>query len=305
MAASVVAGSPKDGGLGYQVFTVPEGQAFIGTNGKVNPAATLGRLVEHNGKQYWVSPDNWIDETYRQSLRQEYNVSVSGKSGNGSYLASFGYLNNKGIVVGNDMYRYTARLKADYQAKKWLKVGANFGYTNFNYNNGNSNEGSGGSTANVFAFASSVAPIYPVYLRDANKNIMIDSRGYKIHDYGDGMNAGLPRPYLQGANPLQEITLNRSNSEGNSLNTTGFAEIEFFDGLKFTFNAGIGLNESRATSTKNPFYGQFADGGGMVSKEHSRTLYVNLQQLLTYDKTFGGVHHVSLLAGHESYKSTV
>ena len=303
-AASVVAGSPKDGGLGYQVFTVPEGQAFIGTNGKVNPAATLGRLVEHNGKQYWVSPDNWIDETYRQSLRQEYNVSVSGKSGNGSYLASFGYLNNKGIVVGNDMYRYTARLKADYQAKKWLKVGANFGYTNFNYNNGNSAEGQGGSTANVFAFASSVAPIYPVYLRDANKNIMIDSRGYKIHDYGDGMNAGLPRPYLQGANPLQEITLNRSNSEGNSLNTTGFAEVEFFDGLKFTFNAGIGLNESRATSTKNPFYGQFADGGGSVSKEHSRTLYVNLQQLLTYDKTFGGVHHVSLLAGHESYKST-
>ena len=303
-AASVVAGSPKDGGLGYQVFDVPEGQAFIGTNGKVNPAATLGRLIEHNGEQFYVTPDNWIDETYRKSLRQEYNVSISGKSGNGSFLASFGYLNNKGIVDGNDMYRYTARLKADYQAKKWLKVGANFGYTNYNWNNGNSAEGSGGSTANVFAFASSVAPIYPVYLRDANKNIMVDGRGYKIHDYGDGMNAGLARPYLQGANPLQEITLNKSNTEGNALNTTGFAEVEFIDGLKFTFNVGLGLDESRYTSTKNPFYGQFATNGGNVSKEHARTLYVNLQQLLTYDKTFNGVHHISLLAGHESYKST-
>ena len=303
-AASVVAGSPKDGGLGYQVFDVPEGQAFIGTNGKVNPAATLGRLIEHNGEQFYVTPDNWIDETYRKSLRQEYNVSISGKSGNGSYLASFGYLNNKGIVDGNDMYRYTARLKADYQAKKWLKVGANFGYTNYNWNNGNSAEGSGGSTANVFAFASSVAPIYPVYLRDANKNIMVDGRGYKIHDYGDGMNAGLARPYLQGANPLQEITLNKSNTEGNALNTTGFAEVEFIDGLKFTFNVGLGLDEARYTSTKNPFYGQFATNGGNVSKEHARTLYVNLQQLLTYDKTFNGVHHISLLAGHESYKST-
>ena len=302
-ANNVVAGAIADGGLGYQVYTVPEGQAFIGTNGKVNPAATLGRLVTGpDGTEYWVAPDNWIDETYKQTLRQEYNVSVSGKSGNGSYLASFGYLNNKGIVTGNDMYRYTARLKADYQAKKWLKVGANFNYTNFNWNNGNANEGSSGSTANVFAFASSVAPIYPVYLRDKDKNIMIDSRGYKIHDYGDGANAGLVRPYLQNANPLQEITLNKNNSEGNALSVTGFAEFEFFEGFKFTFNAGTGLDETRSTSTKNPFYGQFAPTGGIVSKSHSRTHYINLQQLLTYQKTFAGKHNVSLLAGHESYK---
>jgi TonB-linked SusC/RagA family outer membrane protein len=303
-ANSVVAGSPKDGGLGYQVFTVPEGQSFIGTNGKVNPAATLGRMVAGpDGKNYWVTPDNWLDETYRQAVRQEYNVSVSGKSGNGSYLASFGYLNNKGIVDGNDMYRYTARLKADYQAKKWLKMGANFGYTNFNWNNGNSNEGSGGSTANVFAFASAIAPIYPVYVRDEQKNILVDGRGYKIHDYGDGINAGLPRPYLQGANPLQEIVLNKSNSEGNALNVTGFAEVKLYDGLNFTFNVGTGLDETRSTSTKNPFYGQFAETGGLVSKSHSRTQYVNLQQLLTYEKTFADVHHVSALVGHESYMS--
>ena len=303
-ASAVTVGSPKEGGLGYHVFTVPEGEAFIGTNGKVNPNATLGRLYSTEAGDFWVTPDNWIDNTYRQALRQEYNVSVSGKSGNGSYLASFGYLNNKGIVDGNDMYRYTARLKADYQAKKWLKVGANFGYTNFNWNNGNSSEGSGGSTANVFAFASSVAPIYPIYLRDGEKNIMKDARGYLIHDYGDGANAGLARPYLQGANPLQEITLNKSNSEGNALNVTGFTEIKFFEGFKFTFNVGTGLDETRSTSMKNPFYGQFATNGGIVGKSHSRSFYVNLQQLLSYDKTFAETHHLSVLLGHESYKST-
>ena len=31
----------KNGGLGYKVFTVPEGQKFIGTNFKLNPNATL------------------------------------------------------------------------------------------------------------------------------------------------------------------------------------------------------------------------------------------------------------------------
>lgn len=46
-------------GLGYQVFSVPEGQEFIGTNGRVNPNATLGNLV--NG--YYLIPDDWVDAT--------------------------------------------------------------------------------------------------------------------------------------------------------------------------------------------------------------------------------------------------
>ena len=128
--------------LGYNMYTVDEGQTLIGTNGRLNPAASLGRVVDYQGQSYYLTPDNWMDETYRNTLRQEYNVSVSGTSGNASVLASFGYLNNKGIVDGSDMYRYTARLRADYQAKKWLKVGANFSYTNYDYNNGNTDEGS-------------------------------------------------------------------------------------------------------------------------------------------------------------------
>ena len=94
---------------------------------------------------------------------------------------------------------------------------------------------------------------------------MTDTRGYRIHDYGDGANAGLARPYLQGANPLQEIVLNKNNSEGNALNVTGFTEIKFFEGFKFTFNVGTGLDETRSTSMNNPFYGQFATNGGIVN----------------------------------------
>lgn len=89
VANATVAGSSSDGGLGYQVFTYPETEAFIGTNGKVNPNATLGRKVLYNGKEYWLTPDNWLDETYRASLRQEYNVNVSGVSGRATFFASF------------------------------------------------------------------------------------------------------------------------------------------------------------------------------------------------------------------------
>ena len=304
LASARVAGPVRDGGLGYQVFSVPDGQEFIGIDGLVNPAATLGNLVNYNGAEYLLTPDDWMQAAYRQSLRQEYNVSVSGGMEKASFLASFGYLNNKGIIDGADMYRYTARIKADFQAKEWLKIGMNMGYTNFNWNNGNSDEGSAGSVGNIFGFATMVAPIYPVFLRNADKSIKYDQYGNKRYDFGDGSNAGLSRPISGNANALQTVTLDTNNSEGNAINGTGYLEIDFLKDFKFTFNAGVGVDETRSTSINNMYYGQFAANGGIISKSHGRSFYLNLQQLLNWDKTFAGVHHVTVLLGHEWYKST-
>ena len=295
-------GSSSAGGLEYMTFTVPEGQTFIGTNGRLNPNATPGRKVTYDGQDYWLQPDNWMDAAYRQSLRQEYNVSVSGSVDKATFFASFGYLNNKGISDGSDMYRYTARLKADYQAKNWLRVGANAAYTNFRWNNGNSDEGSSSSTGNVFAFASSIAPIYPIYMRDGNGNIMTDSRGWKMYDYGDKSFCGLVRPVFSQSNALQSVLIDKQYSEGNALNGTGYAEVSFLRDFKFTFNVGVGVDETRSTSTNNMYYGQFASSGGSVSKGHDRTFYLNMQQLLSWDRIFKDVHHVSVLLGHENYK---
>ena len=304
LAAQNVTGAAADGGLGYLTFTVPEGQSLIGTNGKLNPYATPGRMVNYMGEKFWLQPDDWMDATYKNSLRQEYNVSVAGTTGNAQIFASFGYLNNSAIVDGSDMYRYTARLRADYQAKEWLKVGMNMGYTNFNWNNGNSDEGSAGSVGNIFGFATMVAPIYPVYLRDGNKAIKYDQYGNKRYDFGDGSNAGLSRPVSGNANALQTVTLDTNNSEGNAINGTGYVEAKFLKDFTFTFNAGIGVDETRSTSINNMYYGQFAANGGIISKVHGRTFYLNLQQLLNWNRTFANVHNVSLLLGHEWYKSS-
>ena len=289
--------------LGYNMYTVDEGQTLIGTNGRLNPAASLGRVVDYKGQSYYLTPDNWMDETYRNTLRQEYNVSVSGTSGNASVLASFGYLNNKGIVDGSDMYRYTARLRADYQAKKWLKVGANFSYTNYDYNNGNSDEGSSSSTGNIFAIANQIAPIYPLYIRDAMGRIMTDRYGFKMYDYGTGTNAGAVRPYLGNSNALQAANLDKSNSNGNAFNGTAYSEVKFLKDFTFTFNAGVGLQETRSSQVMNMYYGQYAPMGGMIAKGHSRGISLNLQQLLNWNRTFAGVHNVGVLLGHESYQT--
>ena len=292
------------GGLGYNVYNVPAGQYLIGTNGKLNPAATLGNKVMYKDQLYTLLPDNWMDEAYRTSFRQEYNVSISGASQRSNFYASIGYLDNTGIIKSSEMNRLTARLKADYQAKKWLKVGVNMAYTHYRWSNGNDSEGESGSTANIFAFASQMAPIYPVYIRDGQGNIMIDEHGYQMYDYGSKGNAGHTRPLLPDSNALQTSWLNKSYSEGNAFLVNGFADFYLYKGLKVTINASANIDETRSTSTSNPYYGQFASSGGSVGKAHGRTLAYNLQQLITYKETFADYHTVDLMLGHEYYNNS-
>ena len=304
---SAVTGLTKngEGGLGYNVYTVPTGQYLIGTNGKLNPAATLGRKVSYRGQDYWIAPDDWMEEAYNTSFRQEYNVSISGATQRSNFFASIGYLDNEGIIKNSAMNRFTARLKADYQAKKWLKVGGNLSYTHFYWSQGNDSgeEGSSGSTANLFAFASRIAPIYPVYMRDGNGNIMIDQYGYQMYDYGDKTNAGLTRPLLPNSNALQTGWLDKSYSEGNALSANGFADFLLYKGLKITINASTTLDETRTTSTSNPYYGQNATAGGFIYKGHGRSIAYNLQQLISYKETFANYHTFDIVLGHEYYNS--
>ncbi len=303
-AANELMVSSNAGGLGYNVFTVPEGQYLIGANGKLNPNATEGRKVTYKGQEYTLQPDNWLDEIYKSSFRQEYNLSIGGATDRSNMYASFGYLNNHGIIDGAEMERYTARLKADYNAKKWLKVGANMSYTHFVWENGNDNSEEGNSDGgNAFATAMTTAPIYPVYIRDGEGNHMYDKWGMKLYDTGDGRNAGFSRASGGQSNQLQDIQLNKYISEGNAFSTTGFLDFNLAKGLKLTVNGNVTIDETRGTNVMNPFYGQFAESGGAVSKSHSRTFSYNLQQLLTYNTTFGRNqnHNLDVLVGHENY----
>lgn len=307
MAANSLLTSNDAGGLGYNVFTVPSGQNLIGENGRLNPYATEGRLVtDANGQTFLLKPDNWLDELYRQSFRQEYNIGVSGATEKSNFYGSIGYLDNNGIVSGSSMSRLTARLRADYQAKKWLKVGGNVSYAHFKWLNGNDISSEGASDGgNAFATAMRMAPIYPVYMRDGNGNIMVDQYGFQMYDTGDGRNGGALRSNGGQSNELQDIQLNKYVSEGNALSANGFADFNLCKGLKLTVNGSVNLDETRHTNMMNPYYGQFAESGGVIYKEHSRQIAYNMQQLLNYSRAFGDKHNMDLLLGHEMYNNKV
>ncbi|MBR4969818.1 MAG: TonB-dependent receptor [Alistipes sp.] len=292
--------SNKPGGLGYNVMTVPAGQTLIGSNGKLNPNATIGRKVNYEGQDYWLQPDDWLNALYKPAFRQEYNVNVSAAGEKANFFASFGYLDNNGIIEGSRQQRYTTRLRADYQAKKWFKVGGNFAYTNMTSYQGDSSEGASDG-GNVFATALQTAPIYPIFIRNGKGQHIYDKWGFPIYDIGNGANAGMQRTTGGTSNELQDIQLNKYSSNDNAFSASGFAEVRFYRDLKFVFNAGMNLDEMRGTSLLNPYYGQFASEGGIVSKSHSREISYNLQQLLNYTHTFGTQHNLDVLVGHETY----
>lgn len=305
-ANNAIGGSSEKGGLGYICYNVPEGQYLIGDNGKLNPNATLGNKISYNGKDYTISPDDWLKAAYRNTLRQEYNMNVNGGNDSSQFYASLGYLDNPGIAYGSQFKRYTARLKATYKANEWLVGGnVNYAHTVTDYATEVDSNGKNSST-NTFYMVNTIAPIYPLYLRDGNGNIMTDDNG-KIYDYGNGMNAGLNRPVLSQVNQLKNDQLQASHSVGNTFGINGFAEITptFVKGLKITLNGTVDDYEYRYQSTQQPYYGFGATTypNGEVTVGHYRYYTVNFQQLVNYARSFG-LHNMTLLLGHENYKQT-
>lgn len=299
-ASDAILINSADYGLGYNVYTVPTGQYLIGQNGKLNPNAMLGRTVSYNGTDYYLTPDNWIDETYHNSLRQEYTVTATGGNGDGTFYTSFNYLKNEGIVKASDYERLTYRLKADYQLKPWLKLGGNMSYGHYTQNQ-LGDEGSSSSSGNPFAF-SNIAPIYPMYIRDAQGNFIYDPNSRLIrYDYGDKTSVGLVRPFLSQSNPVSDIQLNTRENEGNTFNGTGTAEVRLPYDFTVTSINNVYLHEYRRTLTTNPYYGQYASLGGQVDKYHYRNWSYNLQQRVNWRHSFG-LHNVEAMVGHEYYR---
>ena len=298
--------SSQKGGLGYLPYSVPEGQVLVGSNGKLNPNATLGKRVYNDGKVYTIMPDDWIDEAYRTAMRQEYNLNINGGGSQGTFFASLGYLNADGIAVASDYERFTARLKSTYQATKWLNVGGNISFARSIANNGadvSDTEDSGNN--NIYSQIVQMGPIYPVYLRDGEGNILYNENGI-VGDYGDGQILGSDyvRPYLTQVNGITEASMNTNKYIATSFALNGFADIDILDGLKATINASIYSYHEAYTSTQEPFYGfgNMSYPNGYVYKYNNDLFTQNYQQLLKYNRKFGQ-HNVSLLAGHESYKS--
>lgn len=301
--ANVKANSRMISDLGYQVYTVPSGQQIIGLDGKLNPSATLGYAIPYNGETYWLQPDNWKDMAYKNALRQEYNLSINGGGPKSSFYASLGYLNEDGIIQYSGYERISARLKADYQVKKWLKVGGNVGFTHSNRTS-NPNMDTGLGSTNLMYYTTQIAPIYPVFVRVLENGVPVirtDEHGNEQYDYGvAGADYPVNRAFLQTGNPLGSNRYNQAYQGGNQLNGTFTVDVDITRFLRANVTSTVTWGQTNYSNYDNALYGPKVSVNGELYKEESTGFRTNNIQTLTYYDTFGS-HSVNVMLGHEYY----
>ena len=284
----------NNGGTGYQIFTVPEGQNLIGTNLRLNPNAKLG----YSDGEYYYTPDNWYDEAFHNSFRQEYNVSFSGVTDKLNYYASAGYLKDGGVVNNSDMQRYTARLNVDYQVKKWLKIGTNMAFSHRDANQP-SYSTSWGSSGNIFYICNMIAPIYPLYVRDAQGNIMTEA-GRTVYDANQ---TNFRRANFVG-NAVRDNEVNRTKTYMDNFDGKFSAVLTPIEGLTLSANLAVSARNARENDLSSTF-GSAAAQDGVAYVQQTRFFNVTNQYLAEYRTDFAeNTHHLDVLVGYEQYKHT-
>ena len=282
--------------LGYQIYTVPTDQYLVGRNGRLNPNATLG----YTDGDFYYTPDNWADNSFSNEMRQEYNISARGGTEKMNYYISAGYLTDNGVIANSGFDRISTRLNVDYQVKEWLKIGSNVGYTNSTSRYPDEQTNSS-SSMNAFYIANMIAPIYPMFVRDATGTIMRDANtGRPVYDYGSKAHStNFSRNFMSISNPASDLAYNKTEYLMDILDAKWFANVDIFDGLTFKATLGLHIDNTRYHDVGNKYYGQSASYGGSVTQDVTRSYVLEQQYLLNYKKEFGK-HNIDVLAGYES-----
>jgi len=68
---------------------------------------------------------DWYDKVFRNGLRQDYDLSLSGGTQAIKYYWSIGYTDNEGVTLGDDYKNIRSRVNIDANVTDYLKVGMN------------------------------------------------------------------------------------------------------------------------------------------------------------------------------------
>ena len=276
----------------YNPFSVPAAQLFNHETGKINDGVSLK----------WN--DDWLALcTAPAPLRQEYQMTVQGGNKSNKYMFSVGYLKEDGLVKMTNFERFSGRANVESQIVDWFKTGlnANFAHNTTNMTSLGSGQSSSSAYSNIFYSCQLMAPIYPMYQRDAAGNYILDANGEKQYDWGENRAAGASAGWNPLANLIDDKYLNASdNVSGRTFVEFGGLKTGALQGLKLAVNFGFDLVASKAKTYYNPYFGNAVSKNGLAEIADGRTFSYTFNQLLTWDRKFGDFH-VDLLAGHEAY----
>jgi TonB-linked SusC/RagA family outer membrane protein len=221
---------------------------------------------------------DWADLVFRTGLRQDYNASLSGRNDNVSYYMSGNYTKNQNLIEGGEYKNYRVRVNLEGKASKFLTFGMS---TQF------ANRDEGGNQADWTQIINS-SPYGDFYLADG-----VTLRRIDTDDSG-----------LNQRNPFLATVYNQTVAIQNTLFANLYAKVSLPFGIQYQLNFVPDI-ESYRNFNYIPVANPNELAGGEISRSMENRYKYIIDNLLTWNKTFGGIHNidVTMLLEKEKYQT--
>ncbi len=262
---------------------------------------SAGALSQAILNDYWdgKTDTDWFDFMFPGGSAQRHTIGFQGGNDKGSLYTSISYLSNNGMVYGDrDVFkRMNFQINADYQIKKWLKIGTT---NTFHIRKSPSTLGRmGDAMMGILTLDPLTPPVaypgnMPKYMQD-----MLDN-GYDVLTVPTGEYITTSMFNERTTNPLANIyTTTDGSSENYNLNGTLFANLTPFKGFVFTSRLGYSFWVNEGTTYNEPYY---------INGVNQRTTYglsdridyglrYQWENFANYTHTFAGSHKIDAMAG--------
>lgn len=227
---------------------------------------------------------DWQDLVFRSSaLQVDQNVNISGGSDMGTYYLSLGYSTQEGNSIANDMEKYNIRARVEQDFNKWLSAGATVAITRNNVSA--MNKGSNSLSGHIFNSTKQL-PNIPAYDPDHESGYNITSTG-QIGKWDNYANVGAQLPNIMYS---LDNNFYKSKTTRNVVNM--FANAKIIEGLTYRFQVGLDHSTNGERMYWNPVHGDGAGHNGLLQQFNFEEQQWNIQNILTYNKSFNEVHNL-------------
>lgn len=229
---------------------------------------------------------NWIDEIFRTGAMSKHNISFAYGNEKVKTYTSFGYLNEKGILLNTNFERFSGKLNVDYEIHKKLKVGTRLNYAFFNGNGANTTSAYTGSIFTALSYPSSALAYDP----------------QSPTGYGGIASAEFAGSYGDLINPVAELQRRDETFPTNDLFGVANIQYEIIKDLTYRFNVSANLNTEnyKRFDTKILEIGKIFNQNYLTEKSINTKRIVS-EHVLEYHKYLNS-NHFSVLLGHSRQK---
>ncbi|WP_281613762.1 TonB-dependent receptor [Flammeovirga sp. SubArs3] len=249
---------------------------------------------------------DWQDEAFGNAPIQSHNISTSGGSESSTYLMSFGYLGQDGIVAPDksNYERFNFRLNGTHKLSKSLTAGANMTYVHEKQSGIQENNAFGGSIQNVLLHD----PLTPVYETDPNRIAELETKNGAVKNSNGQYYAVSDQDLREIVNPLARFENTNDESFTNKLIGNVFLEYKpvNIEGLRFKTDFGIDQGSwSNRNYTPEAYYNpNNTVATSSVSQNMNNYMTWQWENVAMYDRTFNEKHQINGVLGMTMRQST-